>query len=416
MPSFTPMDFINRELNSIDMVPMKDFMMRYQESFEPDLDLEFMDYFLELSKRENRDQFIVHHDKLFEYGITVDNESSNTRKRIIALGLVEDIDYLLGKVSEQLPSGAKTKNIYHFTPRVFKKILLSARPHARHEINVERYRDYYLFLEEVVGYYNEYQVMYEQRRNAMITKENKSLKEMVSAQSHKLDAQSHKLDAQSAQFAELLGYAKSTTEKLDEVKDELIETKEEVILSKTYLEEKSFHSTMNPSNDSLHHAVAATKYDNKNEKCVKVITGQRKYVDKTVQKNLDNGHTLAIDTFYNANGIDLRQNTCDAFKRKRKEVVIAYNAKQVAEAKAFNSKLRKEINAYNKKNPDTQRIYVKEKMTPQKISIGDITVKFSKLAFSYTENPYMSFDEVLQIIIDTNQATQVSPLASSDSE
>jgi KilA-N domain len=234
-------------------------------------------------------------------------------------------------------------------------------------------------------------------------------RKIIKEKDDKIDELSHKID-------ELLGYAKSTTEKLDEVKDELIETKEEVILSKTYLEEKSFHSTMNPSNDSLHHAVAATKYDNKNEKCVKVITGQRKYVDKTVQKNLDNGHTLAIDTFYNANGIDLRQNTCDAFKRKRKEVVIAYNAKQVAEAKAFNSKLRKEINAYNKKNPDTQRIYVKEKMTPQKISIGDITVKFSKLAFSYTENPYMSFDEVLQIIIDTNQATQVSPLASSDSE
>jgi KilA-N domain len=221
---------------------------------------------------------------------------------------------------------------------------------------------------------------------------------------------------QRAQIAELLGYAKDTTKKLDEVKDELIETKEEVILSKTYLEEKSLHSTMNPSNGNLHHAVAATKYDNKNEKCVKVITGQRKYVDKTVQKNLDNGHTLAIDTFYNANGIDLRQNTCDAFKRKRKEVVIAYNAERVAEAKAFNYTLRKEINLYNKKNPDTQRIYVKEKMVPKKISIGDITVKFSKLAFSYTENPYMSFDEVLQIIIDTNQATQVSPLASSDSE
>jgi KilA-N domain len=252
-------------------------------------------------------------------------------------------------------------------------------------------------------------------------------RKLIKEKDDKIDELSRKIDEQAklanqhaaeqrAQFDELLGYAKSTTEKLDEVKDELIETKEEVILSKTYLEEKSFHSTMNPSNDSLHHAVAATKYDNKNEKCVKVITGQRKYVDKTVQKNLDNGHTLAIDTFYNANGIDLRQNTCDAFKHKRKEVVIAYNAKRVAEAKAFNSKLRKEINAYNKKNPDTQRIYVKEKMTPQKISIGDITVKFSKLAFSYTENPYMSFDEVLQIIIDTNQATQVSPLASSDSE
>jgi hypothetical protein len=174
--NFTPMDFVKREIANAEMTPMKEFMMQYHECFESDLDLDFMDYFLELSKRENRNQFVVHHEKLFEYGITIDNESSNVRKRINALQLVKDIDYRLGKVSEPVAQGGySTKNVYHFTPRAFKKILLSARPHARHEINVDRYREYYLFLEEVVGYYSEYQIMYKDHRNAILSIENKSL-------------------------------------------------------------------------------------------------------------------------------------------------------------------------------------------------------------------------------------------------
>jgi hypothetical protein len=174
--NFTPMDFINREIANVEMAPMKEFMMRYHECFESDLDLDFMDYFLELSKRENRNQFVVHHEKLFEYGITIDKESRRVKERIDSLGLGNDIDYRLTKVREPVAQGGySTKNVYHFTPRAFKKILLSARPHARHEINVDRYREYYLFLEEVIGYYSEYQIMYKDHRNAMLSTENKSL-------------------------------------------------------------------------------------------------------------------------------------------------------------------------------------------------------------------------------------------------
>ncbi len=103
--------------------------------------------------------------------ITIDVDVRRVKERIDSLGFVLDVDFTLTKVRQRKVS----KNVYHFTPSAFKKILLAARPHANHEINVDRYRDYYLFLEEVVGYYNEYQQLHKDRRNAMLTSENVNL-------------------------------------------------------------------------------------------------------------------------------------------------------------------------------------------------------------------------------------------------
>ncbi len=221
--------FINEVMVAIEMIALKDFMMRYRERFCPDLDLTFMDYFLQLSKRENRNKFIVHHDKLFEYGITITTESSKVKQRIDLLELVESVDYRLAKVSEPVKQGGVvTKNVYHFTPSAFKKILLAARPHARHEINVDRYRDYYLFLEEVVGYYNEYQQLHKDRRNAMLTDENKTLSDKIDAQTKEMKKHTKKMKKQTKEIKELktmtkqlIVYGHNADTKLEEVKTEL---------------------------------------------------------------------------------------------------------------------------------------------------------------------------------------------------
>jgi hypothetical protein len=242
--NFTPMDFINREIANVEMAPMKEFMMRYHECFESDLDLDFMDYFLELSKRENRNQFVVHHEKLFEYGITIDDQSDSSKKRIIALGLVRDVDFSETFLKSQ---GGRPSKVYHFTPRAFKKILLSARPHARHEINVDRYREYYLFLEEVIGYYSEYQIMYKDHRNAMLstenkslTTENKTLSEQIAEQTRKLEEQSTLHQKQLAetlrvmqesadrQRAEILGETKHARNEAKLAKEEVVKAREDI--------------------------------------------------------------------------------------------------------------------------------------------------------------------------------------------
>ena len=50
-------------------------------------------YFLELTTHDGG--FVVHHEKLIEYGIVTSGRSSNMKQKLDALELVEDEDYSL---------------------------------------------------------------------------------------------------------------------------------------------------------------------------------------------------------------------------------------------------------------------------------------------------------------------------------
>ena len=50
-------------------------------------------YFLELTTREG--EFVVHHEKLIEYGVMTSGRSSAVKTKLDALELVENIDYSL---------------------------------------------------------------------------------------------------------------------------------------------------------------------------------------------------------------------------------------------------------------------------------------------------------------------------------
>jgi len=50
-------------------------------------------YFLELTTHEG--EFVVHHEKLIEYGIMTTKNSARVKYKLNALDLVEDVDYSL---------------------------------------------------------------------------------------------------------------------------------------------------------------------------------------------------------------------------------------------------------------------------------------------------------------------------------
>ena len=52
-----------------------------------------MQYFLELTTREG--EFVVHHEKLIEYGVMTSIKSSHVKVKLDALELVENEDYSL---------------------------------------------------------------------------------------------------------------------------------------------------------------------------------------------------------------------------------------------------------------------------------------------------------------------------------
>ena len=91
---------------------------------------------------------MVHHDKLREYGIMTSSESSKVKEKMKNLVLLDNEDYLIADVREQLPSGVKHSKHYHLTPEAFKKCLMRAQRRANQPVDPVIYCDYYLLLEK----------------------------------------------------------------------------------------------------------------------------------------------------------------------------------------------------------------------------------------------------------------------------
>jgi len=98
------------------------FKTVHQELYS-NYDISFMEYFLELTAHEG--DFVVHHEKLIEYGIVTSNRSSNMKQKLDGLSLIEDIDYHLLDVQQMVrpQGGGKRNNIYMLTPEAFKNVL-----------------------------------------------------------------------------------------------------------------------------------------------------------------------------------------------------------------------------------------------------------------------------------------------------
>ena len=98
------------------------------------------------------DNFCIHHDMLHLYGVSSLTGGSGDIKKIINQNeFIEDEDYLLRIVSEQHESGTKYKNEYYFCPRAFKICLMRS-------LKTRKYAEYYLFLEEVIYWFNKFQI------------------------------------------------------------------------------------------------------------------------------------------------------------------------------------------------------------------------------------------------------------------
>jgi len=182
-------------------VKLNEYFTLIQSQFYPELDISFMDYFLELCDHEN--EFIVEHIKLQEYGVLTNvTKSNNIKKSLERLFLIENEDYLLLQVEQQdskKKHGGNNAKEYKLTPYAFKLCLIRSQ-------NSKEYAKYYLLLEQVFKNYQEYQIMYQNNIINGITDENKSL--------HK------KID-------ELLNYGKQTTEKLNEIHEQNEDLKEQ---------------------------------------------------------------------------------------------------------------------------------------------------------------------------------------------
>ena len=154
--SIQQQEYISTLIESGEKLSLIDFFKNIHQKFYPDQRIDFMEYFLELTSHEG--EYVVHHEKLIEYGIVTSNRSSIIKEKLDALGLVEDDDYRLQDILQPVPQGGySTKKVYILTPEAFKTCLIRARRYSNQKVDPQIYSKYYLLLEKTYKLYTDYE-------------------------------------------------------------------------------------------------------------------------------------------------------------------------------------------------------------------------------------------------------------------
>jgi len=154
----TQQEFIQQLVQQETKLSLEEFFKGIHERFYPAQDISFMEYFLELTKHEG--EFIVHHNKLVEYGIMSSQRSFHVKEKLDALGLIEGEEYrLLPDVRQQWEGarGIKHTKVYMLIPESFKKCLMRAQRRPNQTIDPVVYCNYYLLLEKTYKLYTDYE-------------------------------------------------------------------------------------------------------------------------------------------------------------------------------------------------------------------------------------------------------------------
>jgi hypothetical protein len=137
MNKISLIDQFNKYLvNNLNFYDINKYFKSIQIEFYSNLDISFMEYFLELMNNNHQSIFIVNNIKLQEYQII-----TNIQNSLDALMLNENIDYQI--INKE----------YKLTLNAFKLCLIYSN-------DSKKYGNYYLLLEEIFKKYQEYQIIY----------------------------------------------------------------------------------------------------------------------------------------------------------------------------------------------------------------------------------------------------------------
>ena len=166
---------------------------------------------------------------LQKYGISnLKGGTGDIKKLLEQNEFIENEDYLLRKVSEQLSSGTKYKNEYYLHPKAFKICLIRS-------LKTKKYAKYYLLLEECIKYYNDYQDKLKEKYIVKLKNKIDKKNEKISDQFNQINELIKKTDNQNLKIDELLKYSKKAEkqnrkleQKLDDTNETLGDIKEEL--------------------------------------------------------------------------------------------------------------------------------------------------------------------------------------------
>ena len=94
-------------------IQLIEYVKYAQIKFNKDIDISFMDYFLEICSAT--DEFLIHYDKLKEYGVINNINTTGLIKRCLEqFDLIENEDYRVYNVVQPVKQGGfSNKNIYY---------------------------------------------------------------------------------------------------------------------------------------------------------------------------------------------------------------------------------------------------------------------------------------------------------------
>jgi hypothetical protein len=155
MSQFEDINEFNTYLSiNLKNIKLNEYFSLIHSQFYQDLDISFMDYFLELI--DKKDEICVGHQKLLEYGIIKPTQdSSHIKDCIDKFNAIENVDFkcFAPERSGANKRGGHNKKQYNLTPKLFKLCLMRS-------FKENKYAKYYLLLEECFYYYQKYQIMY----------------------------------------------------------------------------------------------------------------------------------------------------------------------------------------------------------------------------------------------------------------
>lgn len=401
--------------------------------------------------------------------ITPSNEGKPKERKEFETQVLDNVcTKFNGFINKAIKAGTKP-NIYVFTPEAFFDLIISAKNLKKQRVNPRVYRNYFKFLQKVYFYYSEYQKALEKKKligaklgKAIVSHRCGSLEEEVYAlreeQRQRDEAQRQRDEAQYQRMEQVLDRTMDIQEELHDTKNTLESTKSTLTVVANHLTEKSLLSTKNPQDKKLvHHVLVMTKV-NGNKHVFRIVSGQSKHVDNEKERLLAAGYTVVSDKFYQANGVDFRNNVqryvqeCidermeeinSVIKSRREDLkmeIDASNNELAIAVKKFNKRLDLRVAGYTAthmhgltfQNLDVftnsgkrfgryrdyskERRYFSEEVKGVEYVLAKAPIVVGRIAIKWIPNEFISLEDIVDMIHQVNKYTQCSPVTVSFEE
>lgn len=140
-----------------------DYFSKMHHTFFPEVDISFMNYFLDLSTPDKLNDFCIYEKDLRKYGIL--NDQFKAKDIVRQFHLTKEVDWKYQESSEEerhtffnfgVYIHNDTKRRIVFTPKAFKKLVFGS-------FNIT-FIEYYMLLEMIFRYYHDYQMQYMEKK------------------------------------------------------------------------------------------------------------------------------------------------------------------------------------------------------------------------------------------------------------